>query len=214
MHALKHPCAAIIIQNTKRGDSLKSHIKKLITLAKAIPADIRQALSSFAISALLLGTLLGSLGIFVAPKNEAPTKAAPCGFEPYIIQNQRASAASAMLECSVSEENDLLLLARCAEMTFGNESYTARVALCAVILNRAESDRFPKSIAAVIRSAGLYPESFEGTVSERTMHAARTAMLGVDPTMGSLYIIRTDDALFDQYEGSVNAIYGQYAFLN
>lgn len=187
--------------------------KKIDSLARAIPADIRLAISSFAIAAITLVTLLSTLGILIEPTDEAPILAAQCGFEPYAVPQPIKAAASALLECSVSNENELQLLARTAEMTFGSESYTARVALCSVILNRAKSDRFPQSIAAVIRSAGLYPESFEGAISERTMHAARAAMLGVDPTMGALYIIRTDDALFSKYESNVSAIYGSYAFI-
>lgn len=138
-----------------------------------------------------------------------------CGFEPYIEGSENILPVSIEIaECSVSEDADLELLARAIDKACGAEDYAIRVSFGAVIMNRAESDSFPSSISAVIRSAGLYPDSFEDAIPERTIHAARAAMLGIDPTMGALYIMNTSDERFSEYESGTTAIYGNYAFIN
>ena len=184
---------------------------KIKNAVRSIPKDVKNTLSSFALGALLICTMLSFLGVVLEKDARISADIAKGGLEPYIEIDIPLQTCS--VECSVSEESDLEMLSRCVEEVFGDRSYTERVAFCAVILNRAEKDGFPATVAGVMRSAGIYPSSFEGSVSERSLHAARSAMLGVDPTLGSLYIINTHDPAYSEYEGRVAAVYGDYAFI-
>lgn len=184
---------------------------KIKNAVRSIPKDVKNTLSSFTLGVLLICTTLSFLGVVLKIDTETAADIAKCGLEPYIETD--FPLQTFLAECSVSEESDLEMLARCVEEVFGDKSYTERVAFCAVILNRTETDGFPATVAGVMRSAGIYPSSFDGSISERSMHAARSAMLGVDPTLGSLYIINTHDPAYSEYEGRVAAVYGDYAFI-
>lgn len=187
-------------------------IKNIGKIIKKAPSDVRYALGFFAVASLTLIICLLPLSNIEKTENMPNLPIEMCGFEPYIVRSELVQSVGA--ELSVSEQSELSLLSSACEELFGNESYAVRVAFCAIVLNRCEDDSFPSSVSAVLKSAGIYPESLRSSVSERTLHAARTAMLGVDPSMGALYMMNRDDDSFDQYEKRVTAILPPYAFIH
>ncbi len=187
-------------------------IKNIREFIKKAPSDIKNALGFFCIASLIL--ILTLFPLNTLGKNEdAPALLIDlCGFEPYIVQSELVQSVSADL--SVSQLSDLELLSSACEELFGRESYAMRVAFCALILNRCEDASFPDTVSAVLKSAGIYPESLKISVSERTFHAARAAMLGVDPSMGALYMMHREDASFEEYSKRATAFLPPYAFIH
>lgn len=95
---------------------------------------------------------------------------------------------------------DLDLLARLITAEADSESYTTKVAVGAVVLNRVKSNLFPNSIAGVIYqvdSGGKY--QFEPVLNgwinrpatPDSIRAAKEALSGVDPTSGALYFFES-----------------------
>jgi N-acetylmuramoyl-L-alanine amidase len=86
---------------------------------------------------------------------------------------------------------DILLLARIIHGEARGESFKGKVAVGAVVLNRVESKRFPDSIREVILQKGQFSCLIDGQAhyypSEESINAAKAALLGYDPTYGSLY---------------------------
>lgn len=86
---------------------------------------------------------------------------------------------------------DVELLARIIHAEAGAEPYLGKVAVGAVIMNRVQSPKFPKSIAGVI----YQPHAFESVsngiytrpASAASRKAARAAISGWDPSGGALY---------------------------
>lgn len=187
-------------------------IKNIGKIIKKAPKDVRYALGFFVIASLAISLLLLPISKLESTEKIPPIPIEICGFEPYITRSELS--VSVGTDPSVSQQSELLLLSSACEELFGSESYTVRVAFCALILNRCEDDSFPSSVSAVLKSAGIYPESLKKTVSERTLHAARTAMLGVDPSMGALYMMNRDDASFEEYSKRATAILPPYAFIH
>ncbi len=103
---------------------------------------------------------------------------------------------SALGEVGSEEFNaERALIARAVEKTAPDSSYVARLALAALIVNRAKSPRFPMDIRSVIYEY----EQFECTtlpdfevceVSYLSDIAARDALLGFDCSSGALYFRR------------------------
>lgn len=104
-------------------------------------------------------------------KNETPVKA-------YIIP---------------ATEDDLLLLARLIEAEAEAESFTGKIAVGAVVINRVLHHSFPNTIYEVI----MEPDQFESVANWRlasiyqpspeSLQAAEEALLGTDPTYGALF---------------------------
>ncbi len=187
-------------------------IKKIGKIIKKAPSDVRYAIGFFLIASLAISSLLLPMSKLEKKGEITPTPIELCGFEPYIAHSELVLSVGA--EPSVSEQSDLSFLSCACEELFGKESYAVRVAFCALILNRCDDDSFPSSVSAVLKSAGIYPESLKRNVSERTLHAARAAMLGVDPSMGALYMMHRNDASFEEYGGRATAILPPYAFIH
>jgi N-acetylmuramoyl-L-alanine amidase len=86
---------------------------------------------------------------------------------------------------------DSELLARIIHAEAGAEPYLGKVAVGAVILNRVQNPKFPKSIAGVV----YQPHAFESVsngiftrpASKTSQKAARDALSGWDPSGGALY---------------------------
>ena len=186
-------------------------IKNAVKIIKKAPKDVRYALGFFTVATLAISLLLLPISKLEKTNMIENAPVEICGLEPYILPTELS--VPAVTEPSVSEQSDLLVLSSACEELFGNASYTVRVSFCALILNRLEDDSFPSSVSAVLRSAGLYPKSLSDTVSERTLHAARAAMLGVDPSMGALYMMNHGDSSFEEYKERVTAILPPYAFI-
>ncbi|MBR4296324.1 MAG: cell wall hydrolase [Clostridia bacterium] len=194
--------------------------KKIHSFFEIFPRDVKQTLFTFVVSVTVMSTLLFTLAFVISEENVGEerivTDFCECGLEPYIEaieDDEPMPVALEVIECGTAEDIELALLARAIDKAVPNEIYAVRVAVGAVLLNRCDSDAFPSSLSAVIRSAELYPDSFESDLPERTEHAARDAFLGVDPTMGALYVMKLTDKLYDEYSERICAIYGDYVFL-
>ena len=179
-----------------------------------IPNDIRQAILSFLCSSLVMVIAISSVCFFRRDENEESPLSATL-LEPYLSESiyTEISASADAVPCAASDDMELELLARAIDKAVPYESYAVRVSFGAVLLNRARDESFPSSLSAVIKSAGLYPEHTDSEIPARTLHAARDALLGVDPTFGALYVIRTRDARYEEFQARVSAVYSDYAFL-
>ena len=66
------------------------------------------------------------------------------------------------------------------------------------ILNRIESNQFPNTIRDVILQKGQFSSLMDGQANyypgEEELQAARAALLGYDPTLGSIYFYNPDIA--------------------
>lgn len=83
------------------------------------------------------------------------------------------------------------MLARIISAEAKGEPFTGQVAVGAVILNRVESGRFPKTIAANVLKPGQFEPVANGHIwnepTDSAVKAARLALQGWDPTNGALY---------------------------
>lgn len=97
-------------------------------------------------------------------------------------------------EVYAQETNDnVQLMARAINGEARGEPYEGQVAVGAVILNRVNDSRFPKTIAGVIYQPGAFTAVSDGQISvpidpnSTVVKAARDALNGWDPTDGCLY---------------------------
>lgn len=181
-----------------------------------IPRDARAALGALAFSCAIMSVSIFSVGYLLpAEKTEdaPPAVFSECGLEPYALISDSVLASADAEACSVSEDLGAELLSRAIDSTVPYEEYAVRVAFGAVLLNRVKSSDFPSTLSGVIMSSGIKISSFEGDIPERTLHAARDALLGVDPTLGALYVMDLSDARLPEFEERVTAVYGNYAFM-
>jgi N-acetylmuramoyl-L-alanine amidase len=86
---------------------------------------------------------------------------------------------------------DIELLARLVHGEARGEPYEGKVAVAAVVLNRTEDPRFPKTIAGVIYEPGAFDAVSDGQINlqpdQSSYNAARDAMNGWDPSYGCVY---------------------------
>jgi N-acetylmuramoyl-L-alanine amidase len=101
-----------------------------------------------------------------------------------------SSASSDNTTVSSSSAN-VELLARVVYGEARGEPYAGLVAVAAVVLNRVEDSRFPKTIAGVVYQAGAFDAVADGqinmTPNQTAYNAARDALNGWDPSYGSIY---------------------------
>ena len=87
--------------------------------------------------------------------------------------------------------SDLYLLSCCVYGEARGESYTGKVAVAAVILNRVRSSSFPNSISGVIYQSGAFTCVSDGQINlgtnDECTRAAQDALNGWDPTGGAIY---------------------------
>ncbi len=87
--------------------------------------------------------------------------------------------------------SDLYLLSCCIYGEARGESYTGKVAVAAVILNRVKSSSFPNSISGVIYQSGAFTCVSDGQINlgtnDECTRAAQDALNGWDPSGGALY---------------------------
>ncbi len=101
-----------------------------------------------------------------------------------------ASSSGTTTADSVSN-SDLYLLSCCVYGEARGESYTGKVAVAAVVLNRVKSSKFPNSISGVIYQQGAFTCVSDGQINMGTndecTRAAQDALNGWDPSGGALY---------------------------
>ena len=107
-----------------------------------------------------------------------------------VISQTHAFALAEIGSDAFFEERDLI--ARAVELTAPDASYAARLAIAAVIVNRAKDARFPSEIRSVIYEVGVFdcvsdPNFEKVTPTYLSRAAARDALLGFDVTAGALY---------------------------
>ena len=87
--------------------------------------------------------------------------------------------------------SDLYLLSCCVYGEARGESYTGKVAVAAVVLNRIKSSKFPNTVSGVIYQKGAFTCVSDGQINlgtnDECTRAAQDALSGWDPTGGALY---------------------------
>ncbi|TDO92235.1 N-acetylmuramoyl-L-alanine amidase [Halanaerobium saccharolyticum] len=103
----------------------------------------------------------------------------------------------AELNYNISRD-DIILLARIIHGEARGEDFKGKVAVGSVILNRINSKQFPNSIRDVILQKGQFSSLMDGQAyyypGEEELQAARAAVLGYDPTLGSVYFYNPEVA--------------------
>lgn len=111
---------------------------------------------------------------------------------PKTLSAMGISTGSGQGSSSVSASSaNVELLARIIYGEARGEPYVGQVAIAAVVLNRVEDSRFPKTIAGVVYQSGAFDAVSDGqinyTPNQTAYQAARDALNGWDPTYGSIY---------------------------
>lgn len=107
-----------------------------------------------------------------------------------ISLSSQSSSSGSTTASSVSN-SDLYLLSCCVYGEARGESYTGKVAVAAVILNRVASSSFPNTISGVIYQNGAFTCVSDGQINlgtnDECTRAAQDALNGWDPSGGALY---------------------------
>jgi len=115
-----------------------------------------------------------------------------------IVGAQTAEKLGISLGDGASASGDVYLLARLVYGEARGESYTGKVAVAAVVLNRVGSSSFPNTIAGVIYQNGAFTVVSDGQINlspdQSALSAARDAMNGWDPSGGALFYYNPDTA--------------------
>jgi len=142
-----------------------------------------------------------------------------------VVGTQTANALGLVLSTSgssgsssgTSASGDLNLLARVVHGEARGESYTGKVAVAAVVLNRVESAKFPNSIAGVVYQKNAFTCVADGQINlapdSVSYQAAKDAMNGWDPSGGALYYYNPAKATSNWiYSRTVIAVIGKHRF--
>ena len=101
------------------------------------------------------------------------------------------SGSTSTSSTSSTSNSNLYLLSCCVYGEARGESYTGKVAIAAVVLNRVKSSNFPNTISGVIYQTGAFICVSDGQINMGTndecTRAAQDALNGWDPTYGSIY---------------------------
>lgn len=103
-----------------------------------------------------------------------------------------ALALLGAMPVSTAAERNEELLALATDAVAPDGSYTLRLAVCAMLINRQNDTCYPKSLAAVICDAGISLSNVD-SASPRSLRAAADALSGSDPTHGALDLRRERD---------------------
>ena len=112
-----------------------------------------------------------------------------------IFPGQKLIIPPQPVQLAAHSQEDVLLLARIIHAEARGESFEGKVAVGAVILNRAKNPAFPNSIRGVIyqKINGVYQFTpvADGTINlppdKESIRAAVEALRGRDPTNGALF---------------------------
>lgn len=108
-----------------------------------------------------------------------------------VAAKKSTTAAKTPSRGTVTRQNDAYLLAQAIHGEARGEPYIGQVAVGAVILNRVDDSRFPKTIAGVIYQPLAFTAVDDGQINlppgDSATKAARDALNGWDPSGGALY---------------------------
>ncbi|MFA4884742.1 MAG: cell wall hydrolase [Desulfotomaculaceae bacterium] len=160
------------------------------------------------IKKIIAGFLL-SLAVFVttpAPPIEALENA-----------NIKTHYSSPSRGLTLSRE-EFILLAKLIHAEARGESLAGQIAVGAVIFNRMEDPRFPKTIIKVIYEKDQFSPVADGSINfppgERALLAAELALSGLDPTNGCLFFYNPATAQSRWLDGIPRVIrIGSHVFL-
>ncbi len=100
-------------------------------------------------------------------------------------------AASAARVAPTRTTGDVNLLAHLIHAEAGAESYTGKVAVGGVVMNRIQNSKFPKTMAGVVYQPHAFESVSNGIInrapSGESQKAARDALNGWDPSGGAIY---------------------------
>lgn len=180
-------------------NKIKTFINKILdNLKPAISRDRRIPLvmvSSIVVATLVAGAVGLSGGMLaeaeivrnqiVEKVTEEPEN------EPEINSKAKPESNSEPTSDTPLTSEELYLMARVIEGEAANEPYMGKVAVGAVIMNRARHKEFPDSISNVVYQPMAFCVVRTGlinrTPTEESLRAARAAAQGTDPTGGALY---------------------------
>lgn len=115
-------------------------------------------------------------------------------------------------------EEEIRLLARIIVAEAEDQSYKGKVAVGAVVMNRVKSSKFPNTIRGVIYQKGQFSPISNGRfyrvkVTQEDIQAAKDAIMGEDPTRGSIYFYAPKYAT-DKWIKTrpVNTVIGDHVF--
>ncbi len=95
-------------------------------------------------------------------------------------------------------QSDIEIMARTIHGEARGEPYMGQVAVGAVIINRVLSNQFPNNIKDVVYQTNQFTAVADGQINYKpnimAYRAAKEALDGVDPTMGSLYYYNPETA--------------------
>ena len=116
-----------------------------------------------------------------------------------------------------SSSSDLYLLAKAVYAEARGESYTGKVAVAAVILNRVDHPSFPNTIAGVVYQPWAFTAVYDGQINlepdQECYNAAQDALNGWDPTYGCIYYYNPQTATSDWiYSRQVVTTIGSHVF--
>ena len=110
-----------------------------------------------------------------------------------ITSNSSGSSSS-----STSNSSNLNLLSRLVYGEARGETYTGKVAVAAVVLNRVKNSAFPNTISGVIYQSGAFTAVSDGQINlspdSSAIKAAQDALNGWDPSYGAIYYFNPDTA--------------------
>jgi N-acetylmuramoyl-L-alanine amidase len=113
--------------------------------------------------------------------------------KPEADRSNNASASSGMTTSNSLglSANDLKIMANAVHGESRGEPYIGQVAVAAVILNRVDSPKFPKTVSGVIFQPGAFTAVADGQIwlepDESSKRAVRDALNGWDPSGGCIY---------------------------
>lgn len=116
------------------------------------------------------------------------------------VRERLAVRTLASRQAVAPSERDTQLLAKVIHWEARGESYSGKVAVGAVVLNRIKSSKFPNTLRAVI----YQPKQFSGADTtafanikpdSSSLDAAKEALRGSDPTNSALYFLNQDKVI-------------------
>ena len=104
-----------------------------------------------------------------------------------------AKAADFLSQTELNRAEEYALARFCAAECEG-EPFICRLSVAAVMLNRLSDPRFPDTVTGILSDGGYKAAPVRKTDLASARWAVRVALMGVDPTDGSLWWAHTDTA--------------------